>query len=251
MPDLPADTQVRSFVASVSHYVKAHEILLIAVLGVAAVWFVSGKVGDVIARHDQNTLVLAQADLKAQAEKNAALAQQVAEQAKFVAAQKVETDRLNQSLEQANAALINALAQRQQIDRQLPPMELAQRIELLATLPPQSVVPQPDNSFKVGQPAAVELAVTLEKVPVLQKELDNAQQEKLNTGKLLAATETQVGTLNARVDGLNLQISKADTVCKDQVKVERDKAAKAKRRWFIIGFISGFLTRSAIPVPTH
>jgi multidrug efflux pump subunit AcrA (membrane-fusion protein) len=246
---IPADQEVRSLVARVSGYVKAHEILILAVFAVALIWGVSGKVQDVIAAHDNKNLILAQAQLDATKSNNAALAAQVAQQAAAVAAQQQETARLNAALEQANAALVTALAKQQATDKTLPPTALAQRIETLAALPPQSVVPQPDNTFKVAQPAAVQIAVTLENVPALQGQLKNAQDEKANTDKLLASTQGQVTTLNTRVDGLTLQLKQADGVCEDKIKVVKDDAAKSKRHWFYFGFVTGFLARQAIPHP--
>ena len=137
----------------------------------------------------------------------------------------------------------------QATDRQLPPTALAARIETLAELPPASVVPKPNNTFNVTQPAAVQIAVTLEQVPALQGELKNVQAEKSNTDKLLASTQGQVTGLNDRVAGLLLEQTKADKVCQDQIKVVKDDAAKSKRHWFYFGFITGFLARQAVPHP--
>lgn len=249
-PAVPTDAQVRSTVASVSHYFKAHEILISIVGAFILIWCLSGKVENVIAAHDQKNLTLAQATLQAQVASNTALAQQVAQQAAAVAAQQQETARLNAALEQANAALVSALAKQQATDKTLPPTALAQRIETLAALPPQSVVPQPNNSFNVSQPAAVQIAVTLETVPALQGQLKNAQDEKANTDKLLSGTQGQVTTLNSQVDGLKLQLGDADKVCTDKIKVVKDAAAKSKRRWFIIGYVAGFLSRQYIKTST-
>lgn len=246
---VPADAEVRSLVGRASAYVKTHEILIIALFSIGLIWFVSGKVQDVIAAHDAKNLTLGKAALAAQVEKNTALAQQVAQQAAQFAAQQQETARLNASLEQANAALIGALAKQQTTDKQLPPTELAQRIETLAGLPAQSVVPQPNASFSVSQPAAVQIAVTLENVPALQGQLKNEQAVKNNVDKLLASSQGQVTTLNSRVDGLGLQLAAADKVCSEQIKVVKDDAAKAKRKWFLWGFVTGFLARQVIATP--
>jgi uncharacterized protein YlxW (UPF0749 family) len=247
MPEVvPTDAAVRGTVASISHYFKTHEILISIVGAFILLWCISGKVQDVIAAHDQKNLTLAQATLQAQVASNKVLAAQVAQQAAAVAAQQQETARLNAALEQANATLVSALAKQQATDKNLPPTALAQRIETLAGLPAQTIAPQPDSTFKVPQPAAVQIAVTLEQVPALQGQLKNVQAEKANTDKLLSSTQGQVTTLNSQVNGLNLQLVAADKVCSDKIAVVKDAARKSKRRWFVIGFVAGFLSRQYI-----
>lgn len=252
MPEVaaPTDAQVRSTAASISHYFKTHEILISIVGALILLWCLSGKVENVIAAHDQKNLTLAQATLQAQVDKNTALAQQVAQQAAAVAAQQQETTRLNAALEQANATLVSALAKQQTTDKTLPPTALAQRIETLAALPPQSVVPQANQHFDLTPAGAVGIAVTLEQVPALQGQLKNTQDEKASTDKLLASTQGQVTTLNSQVDGLKLQLGDADKVCTDKIKVVKDDARKSKRRWFIIGYVAGFLSRQYIKTST-
>lgn len=246
---VPDDGAVRGLVARISDYVKHHEILLIAVFVIALVWGVSGKVQDIIAAHDSKNLILAQQQLQAQVEKNAELAKAAEQQAAQYAAQQAETARLNASLELANSALVSALAKQQATDKTLPDPLLAARIAALANIPPGVITGGTQGGFNVPRPAAEQIAVTLEEVPALQGQLKNVQQEKVNTDVLLDSANKSIGTLNARVDGLNLQIVRADDVCKDQIKVVKDDAAKSKRKWFVIGFITGFFARQALQHP--
>lgn len=246
---LPADQEVRGLVSRVSGYAKLHEILIIAVLGLAAAWFVSGKILDTVSAHDSKNLILAQQQLQAQVEKNAELAKVAEQQAAQYAAQQQETARLNASLEQANAALVSALSKQQATDRTLPDPLLAARIAALSNIAPGIITGAAQGGFVVPRPAAEQIAVTLEEVPALQGQLKNVQQEKANTDSLLDSANKSIGTLNARVDGLNLQIVDADKTCKQQIKVVKDDAAKSKRKWFIVGFITGFFARQVVTHP--
>jgi hypothetical protein len=234
----------------VSAFVKNHEKLLAVVLAALLIWGVVGKVDSAISAHDSRVLAADKAATQAQADKNAVLAQANAAMAAQATAQAAATAAANQQLEASNAALVSALAKQKATDAQLPPAELAARIETLASLPPASVVPA-QNGYAVTAPAAVAIAQHLEIVPVLQAQLANTIVEKTNDEKVIADDKKLVDGLNQQITGLGLQIGDQTKQCKAQVADEIAKARKSKLKWFkagvVVGFVAGVVTMHYIP----
>lgn len=226
--------------ATLSSYVKAHERLLIFVLGIILVWFVSGKIQDVIARHDAANLSAAQATLAAQTDANKTLAAQVAQQAVAFSALQETVGRENAALAAQNASLISALAARQKADNSLTLPELVTR---WYTLVPEVKLSQTPTGLQIDEAGAHATVAALEQIPALTSQLANSQAETKNVNSLLAAATGQVSTLNDRVSGLILQQADSDKVCQAEIKVVKDAASKSKRRYFIAGFIAGLATR--------
>lgn len=249
-PTLTPATKLGTTVVWASGVIKRHETLIAIVLGFLLLWGITGKVQSIIAAHDQKVYATDTAALQATAEKNAAAAQSNAalaaqyQQAAALAAQ------ANAALAQANAALSTALTKQKAADATLPPPQLAARIETVASLPPGSITAKPDATLSITLPAAVSVAQMLEEVPVLHTQLDNTGAQKAATEKLLADQTQRVAGLNTQIDGLNLQIVQGGKVCDDRVKVEKDKAAKAKRKWFVAGYVAGLVTRGVIKLTT-
>lgn len=248
---VPAAPMVPKTFGAASIFLKAHEFLICFVVGVALLWFVSGKVESIIAAHDKAVYAASAAVLQAQADKNAAVAQQNAQMASDYRAFAQQAQLANLQLEQANAKLADALKGRQAADAALPAPDLAVRIETLAGVPAGGVVPAPGNSFSVSTPAAVSIAQGLESVPVLTSELSNLKTEKTNVDQQLTKQNTIVAGLNNQITGLGLQITDSGKVCDARVAVENAKAKKGKRAWFkagvVVGFIGGIITGHYIP----
>lgn len=234
----------------VSAFIKQHEKLLAIVLGAALVWGVVGKVNDAIATHDSRVLAADTAKLQAEA---AATAAQAATNAKDAADYKALADKTtaaNTALEQSNIALAVALSKQQKVDAALPPTELATRIELLASLPPNSVVPA-QTGYSVTAPAAVSIAQTLETVGTQKQEIANQKQEIVNGATLLTAQTSRVDGLNKQIGDLNVQLGGADKVCNDKIATVKQDARKSKFRWFkagvVVGYVAGVVTGHYIP----
>lgn len=242
----PAVITVPTQISILSAYLKAHELLIGFVILVALVWGVSGKITGAIADHDQKVLAAQQAISQAQADKNAALAKQNADTAAQFQVFAQQAQAANQQLEETNAKLALALKSQQTVDASLPPADLATRIETLAKLPPNSVVPAPGDLFSVTAPAAVSIAQGLESVPVLTTQLSNAQTEKTTLSAELDKQGTLVSGLNQQVSGLQIEIVDDQKTCKAQVALEKANARKAGRWKFVAGYISGLVTRGAI-----
>ena len=91
-------------------FIKAHETILGLVLAAAVIWGVSGKVENIMYHHDNAAESQAQIVATAQAQKDAALATQAAQQAEQYKELSDKVAAQNAALEQANITLATALA---------------------------------------------------------------------------------------------------------------------------------------------
>jgi len=238
-PAVPIATQLHP----ISNYIKAHERLVLAGIAAVLLWFAVGHVENIIARHDEANLNQAKVVAQSQAEKTAAIAEQVAQQYAQYAALAAKVQQQNDALMQANVALSTALAKQQKTDAGLPPSELANR---WAVLVPQAKPTVTATGIAVDTPSAIATVQALEQVPVLTAQVANQSKELSNAQALVTAEGDQVKTLNTEVGSLNLQLADNQKVCDARVKVESDKVRKARRRWFVIGWVTGFISRQAI-----
>jgi hypothetical protein len=224
-------------------WLQRHERLVLAVIAGLALWFAIGKVDTLIADHDNANLQQAKVIAQVQEEKNQALAAQVAQQAADYKALADKVNAQNAALEQANVNLANALVQRQKTDASLPPTELVARMNALVPAAGATVTP---TGVSLPQAGAVAVTQELEKVPSLAARLDNEVAEVTADQKLIDAGVVQVRTLNEQVTGLKLKAVDDAKVCQAQVAVVKAEARKAKRKWFVIGWVTGFLSRQTI-----
>ena len=231
----------------IRQFLLDHERLLIVGIAAIVIWLGYVKITNIIEEHDKAQLQQAQIVAAQQAEKNAALAQQVQQDA---AQLKLLTDRLeaqNAQLENANVQLATALSKQQKTDATLPPTDLANRwMQLTPNMPPGGVAVASNGTMNVTPAGAVATTQQLEQVPVLKQQLDNTEKAKANDEQIIAQQTTSIGNLDLRVDGLNKQIVANDKVCQEQIKVVKDEARKSKRKWFIIGWVTGFVSRQLL-----
>src|ERR1035437_673016 len=228
-------------------WLKQHEKLVLAVIAGLVLWFGIGRIDTLIANHDHAALQQAQVVAAVQEEKNVALAKQVAQQAADYKALAVQVNAQNAALEQANVNLANALVKQQRTDATLPPSELVARWNALVPQAGATVTPSGVTLPSVG---AVATVVELERVPVLTTQLQNKGTELDNTQKLLGISQGQVTTLTSQVTGLQLLIVDNSKVCNETIKTVKDDARRPKRRWFIVGYVAGFLSRQYIKTAT-
>lgn len=222
-------------------FFKAHEKILIVVLGVALTWGLAGKIETVIEKHDVATLSVAQAA-------SAAAAAKVQSDETLIEQQKEANDALtaklttaNAVLAQADAALTAALAKQQKADAAMTPPETVQRWNTLVPAAGVTLTPNGITLPSVGATATVQ---ELEEVPVLRGELSNSSAEKKNVDALLLSSTQQVSTLNIAVGDLKVQVAKDDAACKEEIKVQHDKditAAHKRETWIaVVGTILGY-----------
>jgi hypothetical protein len=234
-------------IGKIRSFLLDHERLLIVAIVVVGLWFGYGKYAQMRIDHDSAVLKQAQIVAAQQASQDAALAQQVtADKAQLQAL----TDKLtaqNQQLVNANTALATALSKQQHTDATLPPNELAQRwAQITPSMPAGGVTVSSNNAIQVTQAGAVATVQQLEQVPVLTQQLANETTQKNNDDQLLAQSTKNIFDLSNQVTGLNKSIVDNNAVCQDQIKLVKAQAAKSKRRWFIIGYVAGFLSREFI-----
>src|SRR5271168_3557046 len=230
-----------------------HERLIIVAIVAVGLWFGYGKYAQIRLDHDNAVLAQAKVTADAQAKANQQLAQQVADDK---AALQTLTDKLsaqNQQLVNANTALATALSRQQKTDASLPVPDLVNRWAQLAPGTNFTGAIGSGNNVTVTPSNALATVQQLEKVPELTTQLANETVEKTNDDQLISQQNksifdlnTSVTTLNGQVVGLNNTIVDNGKVCQEQIKVVKDDARKSKRKWFIIGFISGFVSRSLI-----
>lgn len=226
-------------------WLQRHEKLVLAVIAGLVLWFGIGKIDTLIANHDHANLSQAAIVAGVQAEKNAALAAQVAEQAMLYKELADKVQAQNAALEQANVNLANALIKQQRTDATMTDPQLAIRwLDLVPSADP--LLAAPNGGLIVTHTGAVATVQRLEEVPVLKTELSNTNGQLANVDKLLTASTGQVATLNGQVTGLQLQIVDNSKVCTAQIAVVKADARKSKRRWFYAGMVVGFVGRQLI-----
>jgi len=234
-----------------------HEKLLIVFIAVIFLWWGYGKYAQIRLDHDNATLkaqvlvtqqqVQANTALQAQADKDAALA------AADKAALQALSDKIaaqNQQLIAANTALASALTKQQKTDATLPIPDLVNRWAQLAPgVNFDGAAVSNSGNVTVTPSNARATVETLEQVPVLKTELANETTEKTNDDQIIVGQNknifdlnSQVGNLNSLVAGKDKLLVDNDKQCKDEIAVVKDKARKSKRKWFIVGFVSGFVT---------
>lgn len=232
---------------SISTFLKHHETFLLIVLGFVLFWFVTGKVQDIIAAHDNANLQAATAVLNAQIDSDKKQAVLVAQQAADYKALSEKFQAQNDALARANTALSVKLSERQNTNNNLTLPDLLVRWQQLV---PPATLSITNGQATISDTGAHATVNELEKVPVLTEQLANEKTSNENNLTLLSASNKQVSTLNDSVTGLNKQIAAANGVCEEKIKTVKDAAAKSKRRWFVVGYIAGFISRQAIKTYT-
>ena len=221
-------------------FIKAHETILALVLATVVIFGITNRIQSIEAKHDDTNLQTAQSASAAQAQKDAAIAAQVAEDTATFAALQAKIDAQNAALVQANASLAAALTKQQKVDASLPLPELANRWTALVPIAKPVATP---NGITLDSTSATATVEQLEQVPVLQSELTNEQTLVVNGNALAVAQTKQVTDLTAEVSGLQLKAVDDAKTCQDQIKVVKDSARKSKKHWYEFGFVSGFLAR--------
>ena len=251
-------------IGKIRAFLLDHEKLLIVIIAAIVLWWGYGKYADIRLQHDNAVLQQQKLINEAQAKANAAALEQQQkddairikdEQDRQIEAAKLQQQ--NAALVQANTALAAALTKAQKQDATLPPTELAARWQqLVPAAPPASVTVAP-TGMTVNAAAAVATVQELEKVPVLTAELANEKTTEANTETMLASSNQAIGFLNQsitdrdkRIDGLNLTIVGNAKQCTDEKNVMKSEFRKSKRRWFIIGYVAGFISRQVIKTET-
>lgn len=233
----------------ISNVLETHKHLVLAVIAGVVLWFGIGKVDQLIANHDHAALQQAQVVAQVQADKTAAIAAQVVQQAVQFQSLAEKAQVQNVALIQANAQLAAALAKQQKTDATLPPSDLVSRLNVLVPQAGAVLTTKPDGVILPTQ-GTIAVVQQLEQVPVLSTQLENERTQLGNAQELLTASSQQVATLDTEVGSLNLQLGDDAKVCAVQIATVKADARKSKKRWFLAGYVAGLVTRGAIRLLT-
>lgn len=240
-------TSIETKVKSELSWLQRHERLVLAVVAGLVLWFAIGKIDTLIANHDNANLQQAKVTAQVQEEKNQELAEQVAKDKTAYEALAAKIEARDSQLQQMQVQLVAALTKQQQVDKTMTPTELTQRWNVLVPEAGAAVTPSGVSLPPEGARATV---IELEKAPILTQELTAKTEELGNSQALLKASGQQVVTLNDLVSGLQLKAVDDAKVCSAQIAVVKAEARKSKRKWFLVGYVAGFLSRQYIKTAT-
>lgn len=231
--------------AGISSYIKAHERLIVILVLAGLSFVIYSKGVAYLVSRDQLAASKATQVLQAQAEinaKEATDAKQTLLQYQQLAQQLIAS---NQAIALAQQKLAVDTQKQQAVDKTLPPAALAARWTDLVKVSPETVQPSKEG-YTVSQDTAQQTVSQLEAVPQLQTSITDWKQINSNDNKQIAGQDGVINSLHNQVDGLNKQITDADKACQAQITVVKAEARKSKLRWFIGGFVAGFISRQLI-----
>ena len=220
-------------------FIRAHEVLLLIVLGLGATAFIFNKALDksydaAVAREKS-----AEQTLQAQKEQNDKLAaqnQQAAAQYAILLGQ-VTAD--NKKLTAEMLQLSQTLATRQKQDAALPLPELASRWEFLIGT---SGISSTGNGLLISPPAGIQTVQSLESLPVLKQQLMDQTALSSDKDKQISSLGGIIMGDNEQIAGLNIQLSDASKACKAEVAVAKKSKWKYFKAGAVVGYVAGLLT---------
>jgi hypothetical protein len=224
----------------ISQEIQSHKLLIIFILGFILVWFLSGKIQGILADHDDKTLQAQKLLTDAQVKANAQIAAQVQSDADQLQVLTAKVQVQDAKLIAANAALASALSKQQKTDATLPLPDLAVRWGQL--VPNVNPTANSSGTISITSTGALNTVNQLEKIPILTQELSNETAKNDSDATLLTNESRNIVDLNFQMSGLNKLIADNSTQCEIQIKVVKAQSAKSKRKWFIFGYVSGFIS---------
>lgn len=230
---------------AISQFLKAHERLIIVILAAVLLAGFYTKAIAYLASRDQNAANAAQAVLQAQVtanEKEATDAKQMLQQYEQLTSQLIAN---NNAILLGQKQLAAVTQKHQTADQTLPPPQLAARWTNLLQVAPTTVQPS-GQGYVVTPDTAVKTVTQLETIPELQSDLAGDQTIISNNQKQIGEQSNVVTTLQGQIVGLNIQIADQTKFCSDQITAVKAQARKSKLKWFIGGFVAGFVSRELI-----
>jgi hypothetical protein len=230
-PDLQ---EFKTVETEVKTWAQKHERLIIVVLVLLAVVFLYNKVIDRQAAHDVLVANQAAQTLKAQTDKDTALAQAAAaQQQQYVAlVQQLTTENSTLAAQQSQRTVV--LQTQVQHDAALPVPALGTRIATLEGLQATDVTPttsglifSPDASYKVTE--------SLEQIPVLQANLVDETTQNQNLTTELTAADRLSAEKDTVITNLNLTVTDTQVEAKTQLTACKATARKGKLHAFLYG----------------
>lgn len=224
------------------NFLKTYQSLIITVVVAATFLYGYSRLIGYLEANAKLAATQAQIALESQREQNKQLAEQTERTIERYEA-------LVETLTAQNSALVRAQNQRaivtqkqQEVDRNLPPDQLAARWAVLVEQPKETIIPN-DTGYQISPTTAVETVVILETIPQLTADLADEKQISENKTIQINEQEKVVDALSVQLEGLKNEIIAADTACKTEVALVKAEARKSKLRWFGIGTVIGAVIR--------
>ena len=230
-------------VTTASSVVATHHPLIMFIIVAVLAWGLAGKAEKLWAAHEQKVFDSKNAQLSAQVTANAATAASNAALAEKNAELAAQYQTLLAASQKQIAALIAQTKAQQATDATLSPDALASRWDTLLNEADQ-IHPISGGGYAVSQTAALATTQALETIPTLNAQIESDGELLSAQTGLLKGDDDQIAGLNTQVKGLQAQTVLDVTTCNAQVsKVKADDAValhKSRKKWFIVGFITGF-----------
>lgn len=220
-------------------WLKAHEKLIIVVLGIAAFVFLARTWLDHYYDVAKTAVTTTATTLTTQQDENKKLEQNYSDLIQKFNQTVSQLQTQNTQLASQAASAAQQSINQQALDAKLNNQQLAQKIEQLAN---QKNVQSTDQGVTLNHDQTVGVTQQLEDVPTLKLELLSEQQINANDIQQIAGLNTEMDSCNSINTGLSKQIvdqKKADAA---ELKKAKIASSKGKLKWFGIGFISGFVT---------
>lgn len=223
-------------------FIRNHERLILVLSVLAVAGWLGNKLENLIHDRDVSRNAVAQQQLQEQVKANQALAAQVADLQKTYEADRAQWESQNRQLIASIAQRNQQTTNQQQVDASLSLVELAKRWSGLVGVAQDQIQTSGQNLFASEQ-ASRATVQQLEEVPTLRANVQDQQTVLANKDSQITSLAGLNAGLTSQVGGLQKQIGDADKACKTQIAVVKDEARRAKRKYFIAGFIAGIATR--------
>jgi len=224
-----------------SDYLKKHEGMLVSIGVLVLVLFLGNKWLDHrvdIANSENSKALAALAEQKKVVDQLAGALQSAQKNSDLVVQQSAAQVA---TLEQEISILRSGLMTQQAALKTKPLPEVALTWEHTINLPDS--VHSTEAGLIVSEAAARETVSQLISVPVLEKTISDQEFEINSKNSAIAAQSATIKAGEELVTGLKVQIVDSRTSFDKQLSLEKAKANKGRRTWFLIGFASGVATR--------
>lgn len=228
------ETTAKTDVAVAKSWLLLHERLIVIVLLLAASLFIGNKFLSHVAEKDNAAAAQTQQVLQAQQATDKALIAQVAQQTQQYQALVVQLSQQNAQLAEASQQRTVVLQQQVAKDQTLPLPDLGNRWAQLASIKPSDINAS-TAGITVTPSGALSTVTQLEKVPVLESNVQDGQTQITNDTKELTASNSLIASQVVEIDGLKLTITDQDKACKTEVAAIKSTARKGKLKAFLYG----------------
>ncbi len=220
-------------------WLKAHEKLLIVVLGAVLAFSLYGKGLNAWIEHDKRQADIAAQKVAADAIANKAQADANKLIADEIVVLKVQMQRQELLLQQAMNKRADDTAKQKKIDDVMNVSELAQRTQALLKVGHIEPSSYQSGSLVFDDAAAHANVNALEDLQQAKADVVDLKAEVVTQKTLITKQEEQVGGLQKEVSGLKTELVDEKVSHKKDVDLERAKAKRSWLRGFKVGVVAG------------